>query len=124
LRTVGQATVDACIFAGLGYVEMKHPAFAVPRMYGFGIYSTESFEPDTFVDIGDVFEKKYQAAQALEGMVLEYVTLTCPEEPERWNESFVGVDLFWGLKCGAKYAEAFKELRPATTSKALPKLGG
>jgi LmbE family N-acetylglucosaminyl deacetylase len=89
LRTVGQATVDACIFAGLGYVKMKHPAFAVPRMYGFGIYSTENFDPDTFVDISNVIEKKYQAAQSLKGMVLEYVTLTCPDEPERWNESFL-----------------------------------
>ena len=124
LRTVGQATIDACVFAGLSYLKMKHPGFAVPRMYGFGIYSTENFEPDTHVDISDVIEKKYEAARALEGMVLEYVTLNCPDEPEKWNEPFVGADLYWGLASGTRCAEAFKELRPATTAKAVPKLGG
>jgi LmbE family N-acetylglucosaminyl deacetylase len=123
LRTAGQATIDACVFAGLSYLKMGHSAFAVPRMYGFGIYSTENFEPDTFVDVSEVIDKKYEAARALEGMVLEYVKLNCPDEPEKWNESFVGADLYWGLACGARYAEAFKELRPATTAKALPKLG-
>jgi LmbE family N-acetylglucosaminyl deacetylase len=124
LRTVGQATADACIFAALGYVKMKHPPFAVPRMYGFAIYSTQGFEPDTFVDISSVLDKKYRAARALEGMVQEYVTLNCPDAPEKWNEPFIGVDLYWGLASGVRHAEAFKELRPATTSKAVAKLGG
>jgi LmbE family N-acetylglucosaminyl deacetylase len=103
---------------------MKQPAFAVPRMYGFSIYSTYGFEPDTFVDITPVVGRKYQAARALEDMVQEYVTLTSPAAPEKWNEAFLGVDLYWGLMSGVKYAEAFKELRPATTAKAVSRLGG
>jgi LmbE family N-acetylglucosaminyl deacetylase len=53
---------DAVFYAGLGTLARKHPAHAVSKVfYADNWEDADKFVPDTYVNIGDVYEKWLQA---------------------------------------------------------------
>jgi LmbE family N-acetylglucosaminyl deacetylase len=65
------------------------------------------FEPTTFVDITDCIEAKVKA--------IDCFAIHCEwhygGDYERFRESYVSANRYWGLKSGVRYAEAFAQLK-------------
>ena len=113
VRATAQAVIDACFFAYLPAIKTRHPKHMIQKLYAFGeTAGSENFDPDFFVDISDVMDKKIEAANRNEAMVAEIKELFAKgeENPENWVNIFLGSNSHWGQQSGVKYAEPFKEL--------------
>jgi len=104
LRNTGQAVIDACLLAYLGAFKTKHPPHMVKKIYTFEVESTSiDFEPDIFIDITNVIDKKIEASKCHRSMIEVFGI-------EVWTSGVQGRNRYWGLKSRVMYAEAFKEV--------------
>lgn len=78
----------------------------IKRVLFFHDYTTLNFEPDTFMDIGTVLEKKRQ----LLGIHVSQVRKEYPTGLDML-ESVNALAAYYGFMAKVKYAEAFKPLR-------------
>ena len=117
LKNTGQAVIDACLLAYLGAFKTKHPPHMVGKIYTFEVPSTSiDFEPDIFIDITSVIDKKIEASKCHRSMI----ELFGMGSIEAWTSGVRGRSRYWGLKSRVMYAEAFKEVNvPFAGKKAI-----
>ncbi len=90
-------TLAECTLAATRYVR---------RVFFYEDYTSVKFEPDIFVDIGDVLEEKQKLIQIYSSQVVK----SYPTKLDM-NESVRAIANFRGFQGKVKYAEGFKAFR-------------
>jgi len=106
-RVAGTITRDSRIPASVGLVDTTYASTEIPTVFLMDTYKGRNFEPEMFVDISAVIEKKK-------------AMLSAHDSQNRWMQHIFSTDMadgmlvqsrFRGEQAGVRYAEGFQVLK-------------